>query len=154
MNILFTCAGRRNYLLRYFREELQSKGKIYAADMNSTAPALQEADHWFVVPALTDDAYIPTIVKICEQENISLVISLNDVELPLLAKYRSEFRRAGAELLISSEEVVDICFDKLKTIDFLEKNELLSPRTFCDLQAAKSVLTGGEVGLPRVEQLC
>jgi carbamoyl-phosphate synthase large subunit len=44
MNILFTCAGRRNYLLKYFHEALNGRGKIYAADMSSSAPALHEAD--------------------------------------------------------------------------------------------------------------
>lgn len=148
MNILFTCAGRRNYLLKYFREELQGRGKIYAVDMNITAPALQEADASFVVPALTDTDYIPDIIKLCEQENIRLVISLNDVELPLLAKHRKTFKQIGTDLLVSSTEVIDICFDKVKTVDFLQEINLLVPRTFTSLMRAEKAISEGKIAFP------
>ncbi len=32
MNVLLTCAGRRNYLVHYFREALAGRGQVYAAD--------------------------------------------------------------------------------------------------------------------------
>ena len=44
MNILFTCAGRRHYLLQYFKEALKGDGKIIATDMQLSAPALILAD--------------------------------------------------------------------------------------------------------------
>ena len=40
MNILFTCAGRRTYLLKYFKEQLADDGLIAGTDMQLTAPAL------------------------------------------------------------------------------------------------------------------
>ena len=54
MNILFTCAGRRTYLLKYFKENMLSVDKIIATDMQLTAPALQVADVKLQVPALYD----------------------------------------------------------------------------------------------------
>ena len=44
MNILFTCAGRRNYLLEYFKEATGGKGSVIAADMSRSAPAMAVAD--------------------------------------------------------------------------------------------------------------
>ena len=44
INILFTCAGRRNYLINYFKDALDGNGQIIAADMNLTAPAMVDAD--------------------------------------------------------------------------------------------------------------
>ena len=44
MNIFFTCAGRRTYLLKYFKEQLKSEGLIIGGDMQLTAPALSAAD--------------------------------------------------------------------------------------------------------------
>ena len=52
MNILFTCAGRRTYLLKYFKEQLNGEGKIVATDMQLSAPALSAADCAEVVPAV------------------------------------------------------------------------------------------------------
>ena len=55
MNILFTCAGRRTYLLKYFRENLSEGDKIIATDMQLSAPALQAAD----------SRYLPEIQRGC-----------------------------------------------------------------------------------------
>ena len=40
MNILFTCVGRRTYLLKYFKEQLKGEGLIVGTDMQLSAPAL------------------------------------------------------------------------------------------------------------------
>ena len=53
MNILFTCAGRRTYLLKYFKENMSSEDKVVATDMQLTAPALQVADVKLQVPAVS-----------------------------------------------------------------------------------------------------
>lgn len=58
MNILFTCAGRRTYLLKYFKENLSEGDKIVATDMSLTAPALQVADMKLQVPAVYDSEYV------------------------------------------------------------------------------------------------
>ena len=148
MNILFTCAGRRNYLLKYFREALNGRGKIYAADMSRTAPALHEADESFAVPAVDDGAYIPALLELCKENSVGWVISLNDVELPILATHRAAFESIGTKLLVSSRQVVDICFDKLKTAEFLNENGLFYPETFIELPAALLALQQGRVKFP------
>lgn len=148
MNVLFTCAGRRNYLIRFFRDALNGEGKIVATDMIDTAPALQEADIPLVVPAVSSPGYVDSILMICEKYSIGLVISLNDTELPLLAKHEELFRNRGVKLLVSSEEVVDICFDKLKTIEFLKHLKLEYPATFLDIQSAETEIVNGTVQFP------
>ena len=57
MNVLFTCAGRRNYLIDYFRVALGGRGLIFAADSSSEAPTLQEADRAFVMPLVSHPGY-------------------------------------------------------------------------------------------------
>ena len=58
MNILFTCAGRRTYLLKYFKENMSAEDKVVATDMQLSAPALQAADVKIQVPAVYDPKYI------------------------------------------------------------------------------------------------
>ena len=84
MNVLLTCAGRRNYLVQYFREALAGNGQLYAADMDMTAPALQDADHAVQVPSVYDASYIDSLIAICSEHQIRMLISLNDLELPVL----------------------------------------------------------------------
>ena len=76
MNILFTCAGRRTYLLKYFKENMQEGDKIVATDMQLSAPALQVADVKLQVPAVYAENYIDKTLDICLQYDIKALISL------------------------------------------------------------------------------
>lgn len=130
MNILFTCVGRRNYLLGYFREFLSSTDCLVATDMNWFAPGMQEADVSVCVPSIYDPKYIPRLLSVIEEHQVDAVISLNDLELPILSKHRVEIEEMGAKLLVSNEWVIDITFDKLKTAHFLSSIGLRTPKTY------------------------
>lgn len=148
MNILFTCAGRRTYLLNYFKENMSYGDKIFAADMQLTAPALQVADVKIEVPEVYDKQYINKILTICEKYMIDALISLNDLELPQLAKQKKRFEELGVKMIISSPEVIDICFDKYKTAQWVESIGLNTPKTYITLASAKEALTKGEITFP------
>lgn len=62
MNILFTCAGRRTYLLKYFKENMSEGDKVVATDMQLSAPALQVADVKLQVPAVYDPKYVDNYI--------------------------------------------------------------------------------------------
>src|SRR5690606_5184387 len=128
MNILFTCAGRRNYLINYFKEDLKGEGKEFATDMQLTAPALVDADVALQVPAIYSEDYIPSLLKIVQDNNINCVISLNDLELPILSEAKAQIETLGAKVIVSNEEAIKIAFDKWETVKFLEANGLKSPK--------------------------
>lgn len=148
MNILFTCAGRRTYLLKYFRENLESGDKIIATDMQLSAPALQAADVKVQVPAVYADNYIDITLDICKEHNVDILISLNDLELPILADNKERFEAMGIKLIVSSPEVIDICFDKYKTAQWVESIGLNAPKTYVRLSDAKAALASGEISFP------
>src|SRR5690554_4307815 len=104
MNILFTCAGRRNYLINYFKEALNGCGKVLAADMQKTAPAMVDADMSFIVPGIYDINYIESIENIIKSESVDAIISLNDLELPILSENKSRLEESGCKVIISRSE--------------------------------------------------
>ncbi|WP_353120199.1 ATP-grasp domain-containing protein [Myroides odoratus] len=150
MNILFTCAGRRNYLINYFKEALQGKGKVFATDMQLTAPALVDADVALQVPAIYSADYIPSLINIVKEYQIDAVISLNDLELPILSEAKRKIEALGAKVIVSDEEAIKIAFDKWETVKFLEKNGLKSPMTFIDFNQAKKAIEEGKLKFPLV----
>lgn len=150
MNILFTCAGRRTYLLKYFKEQLGADGIIVGTDMQLTAPALTAADVKEQVPAVYADDYIDRTLEICHKYKINAVISLNDLELPVLAKNRQRFELEGVKLIVSSSEVIDICFDKYRTAQYIESIGLKSPKTFVNPDRAIEALKNGGLAFPLV----
>lgn len=150
MNILFTCAGRRTYLLKYFKEQLASEGKIIGADMQMTAPALSVADVKVAVPAVYDEHYVEVLLQICQDHKVDMLISLNDLELPILAENKPSFERIGVNVLVSSPDVIDICFDKKKTSEYVASLGLNTPKTYDNLDSALDALEVGELEFPVV----
>lgn len=148
MNILFTCAGRRTYLLKYFRENLSEGDRIIATDMQLSAPALQVADVKLQVPAVYDPKYVDTTLGICRQYKVDALISLNDLELPILAENKARFEADGVTVIVSSPQVIDICFDKYKTAQWIQSIGLKSPKSYVRLDEVKQALAKGEVAFP------
>lgn len=148
MNILFTCAGRRTYLLKYFKENMQDGDKIVATDMQLSAPALQVADVKLQVPAVYAEDYIDRTLEICREHDIKALICLNDLELPILAEQKTRFEELGVKVIVSSPHVIDIAFDKYKTAKWVEALGLNAPKTYIHLVDAKAALVAEDVHFP------
>lgn len=150
MNILFTCAGRRRYLLKYFKEVIGSDGKIVATDMQLSAPALTAADVKVQVPRVYAEDYVPKTLEICKEQKIDVLISLNDLELPILAEHKSDFEVLGVKVIVSDPAVIDVCFDKYKTAQFIESLGLKTPKTYVDYHEAVAAIKAGELKFPLI----
>ena len=147
---MLTCTGRRNYLVKFFQEALRDRGQVFAADACADAPALRQADKSFILPLLDHSAYIDALLTICQRHCVRLLISLNDLELLLLARHSTCFLRVGTIPVISSPEVVDTCSDKWKTFKFLKSSDLEAPNTYLTLADAREALARGDITFPLV----
>ena len=148
MNILFTCAGRRTYLLKYFKENMGPGDLIIATDMQLSAPALQAADVKIQVPAVYAEDYVKMTLGICDDHAVDALISLNDLELPIMAANKDRFEELGVKVIVSDPKVIDICFDKYKTAQWVESLGLNAPKTYVSLEDAKKALKRGEISFP------
>jgi carbamoyl-phosphate synthase large subunit len=145
MRILVTSVGQRGYLLDYFRQSLSGAGEILAADATPFAPAFHHADAAFVLPPVTDSRYDAALVGLCRDERIDGVLSINDLELPTLAALAPRLAQVGATAVVSSPEVVEMCFDKYATARALAARGIAVPLSLSD----EEVLTrGDELTLP------
>lgn len=149
-NVLLTCAGRRNYLVDFFKKALSGRGKVVCTDCSKTAPAMAEADIAVLVPRIYEPNYTEELLDICRRFDIALLVSLNDLDLPILSRNAKKFKEMGVALSVSDSSVIDICFDKLKTAKFLESIGLKAPKTYTSICEAKSALKSGELSLPAV----
>jgi carbamoyl-phosphate synthase large subunit len=150
MNILFTCAGRRNYLLNFFKEELKGEGLVMAADMQLFAPAMAVADKKFILEAVYAEGYIDSLLKICTENKVNALISLNDLELPLLSARKVEFEKIGTKVIVADMSAIDIAFDKKKTVEFANSIGVKTPKTFTNFNDALKALEKGDLSFPLV----
>jgi carbamoyl-phosphate synthase large subunit len=150
MNVMFTCAGRRNYLVKAFQEALRGRGQVFAADACAEAPALGWADKSFLLPPLSDASYFDALRTLCLEHSVLLLISLNDFELPVLARHSNRFLEVGTIPVISSPWVVETCFDKWKALQFLKASDLEAPETYLSLSDAREAVVRGNLTFPVV----
>ena len=135
-------------MLKYFREQLAGDGLIIGGDMQLTAPALSVADIKVQLPAVYAEQYVDVLLDVCSKHNVRLLISLNDLELPILADNKHRFEEIGTIVVVSSPDVIDVCFDKLKTAQFIERIGLKAPMTFVNLNEAEDAINKGKLHFP------
>lgn len=150
MNVLLTSAGRRSYLVEYFKDALKGAGRVIACNSTMNSTALIAADDWIESPLIYSDEYIPFLLDVIERHEIRLVLSLFDADLPVLAHNRRELEATGALVLVSSPKVVETCNDKWKTYLFLRESGIPAPATFLRLNDAVAALERGEICYPLV----
>lgn len=118
-NILITSAGRRVSLLKAFQQSLQISlpdARVYTADLNpSLSPACHFSDKAFYLPHVNEVNYVSELLRLCEEEQIALVIPTLDTELMIFARAKTAFDKEGITLLVSDESFIARCRDKWQT---------------------------------------
>jgi carbamoyl-phosphate synthase large subunit len=147
MNILLTSAGRRTYLIKYFKQAQCGKGLVHAANSILTYTLLQ-ADKYVLTPNIYDAGYIDFILNYCKENNIGAIISLFDIDLPILAKNNQLFCENGIKLVVSDYHVTEICNDKWLTYKFLSKIGIKQTPTFINISEAKLAIAKGAMTYP------
>ena len=148
MNILILSAGTRNKIVQYFKNELNGIGKVVATDCSNLAPAIYDADKYYIVPRITDENYIENIIDICKREKIDTLISLIDPELSLISKNIRLFNEIGVKPIISDYDKVEMCFDKYKMYEFLKKNNFNTPKSYINKEVFLEDLENKEISFP------
>lgn len=135
MNILILSAGTRNKIVQYFKKALKDTGKVIATDMSELAPAIYEADKYYIVPRMTAPNYLDTIYEICKKEQITGVLSLIDPELSLLAQNVDVFKSIGVEVIGSSYDLCEMTLDKFQMFHWLYNHNYKCAKSYVDKNA-------------------
>lgn len=135
MNILILSAGTRNKIVQYFVKTLNGTGKVIATDMCNLAPAIYEADKYYIVPKMTAPEYLDVVLDICKKEEITGVLSLIDPELSLLAENREKFEAIGTTVIGSSYTLCEMSLDKFQMYRWLETHGYRCAKSYMDKEA-------------------
>ena len=134
-------------MVEYFKQALNGTGKVYASNSILTY-TLEQADEYVLTPNIYDDSYISFLLDYCKQKNITAIISLFDIDLPVLAKNKELFKKEGITLVISDYNVTQICNDKWSTYEFLVRIGIKQTPSFINLAEAKQAIATGIVTYP------
>ena len=125
MVVLFTSVGQRVDIVRAFRA---AGAATLGVDADPLAPALYHCDRRVIVPRIADPAYVPTLAGLVREQEVGLVVPLNDLDFPVLARERVEL--APALVLLPDLEVSGRMSDKLDAHRFFVENGIPSPRSW------------------------
>ena len=143
MNILLTSAGRRTYLVRYFKEA-QKEGALVFASNSGMSPALCEADGHILTPLIYEDGYVDFLIDACRKRDIRMIIPLFDLDVWMLSKNRDRFLSEGILPAVSESSLTAICEDKALMAKELGKLGVRTPGTF--LSSEDFLSSGGFEG--------
>ena len=133
------------------QKALGASGEVLAADASPHAASMIEANgRGIVLPPFTNPGYFDRLLERCRGNNVRMLLSLNDFELPLLAHQAARFREAGVIPVVSDPEIVDLCFDKWRTFEHFMALGAPTPETCLGLTAAKAALRDGRLRFPLV----
>lgn len=148
MNILILSAGTRNKIVQYFVKTLNETGKVIATDMSNLAPAIYEADKYYIVPKMTAPEYLDVVLDICKKEEITGVLSLIDPELSLLAENREKFEAIGTTVIGSSYALCEMSLDKFQMYSWLETHGYRCAKSYMDKDAFYADVDAGVITYP------
>lgn len=147
-NILILSAGTRNKVVQYFRRILSGRGTVIATDCSTLAPAIYDADQYYIVPRMTAPGYLDVILDICKKEQVSGVLSLIDPELSLLAAHEAEFQALGTTVIGSSYALCEMSLDKFQMYQWLKAHGYRCAKSFMDLNAFSAEVDAGTLSYP------
>lgn len=148
INILILSAGTRDKVVQYFRKAFSGKGNVIATDMSELAPALYDADKYYIVPRMTAPNYLDVILDICKKEKITGVLSLIDPELSLLAENIRKFEAIGTKVIGSSYELCELALDKFQMYNWLTEHNYKCAKSYMDKEVFFADVEAGKISYP------
>jgi carbamoyl-phosphate synthase large subunit len=150
LNLFFTSAGRRDYLIEYFVAALGNRGCIHVGNSEPFCSAFTVGDYHVITPPIQSQDYIPFLLDYCRKEQIAAILPLLDIDIPVLARNKALFEKNGTKLIVPSLEVAELCNDKWLTYEFFRAKGISTPHTFIQLEAVYSALEAGIISFPLV----
>jgi len=139
LNTLITAAGGAAAvtIINAFRSQNEVPVRIIGVDVDPLASGIYLSDSKYLVPLASDPDYMPTILEICNKEQIDLVIPVYSAETPVFSLNKKEFESRNIGLIISDYLTVLTCIDKLRFYEFVSSIDLPTPKTYIPAEKEK-----------------
>tara|TARA_B100000315_G_scaffold177191_1_gene165752 strand:+ start:75 stop:1052 length:978 start_codon:yes stop_codon:yes gene_type:complete len=124
IKVLVTSAGVMSAVNIIKALKLQSEINIHiiASDMDLYAPGLYLADEYYKSPALINqNKYLTFISDVVIKKGIDIIIPCYSKEIKLFSENKDHFESLGAKMILPSPKAIDLCDNKLHSINLVNK---------------------------------
>ncbi len=128
-NILIAGVGGASLGTEIFKSlKLSGRYRLFGADISPYAYGLYEKG-FRKTYLVRRKSYISDLLAVCRKEKIDAVIPGGEEPLNLLFKNQERFKKTNIFLVLNSKKVIELCTDKIKTFNYLEKKKIPVPIT-------------------------
>lgn len=142
--ILVTSIGKRVQLIKHLSKSFNIVG-VDAGDLN---PCRYFVDKFYKIHKASDINYISNLLKICEDENVRIIIPLYEGEFSKLNDNKSLFEKINTKIMLSSEKIIEICKDKYKTFEYFTSEGIKTPKVYSKVEIENIIETMDTDKLP------
>ncbi|MGP3561693.1 ATP-grasp domain-containing protein [Geobacillus sp. BK01] len=121
INVLVTSISKKVPLLQAVRRAMKKmgiSGAVIGADRNGNCIGKYFVDEFWPMPSL-EHFTVEEFISICRKKQIDFIIPTRDGELPFFSFYRQAFEENGIFVMVSEQQAVDVCLDKLRFYEVL-----------------------------------
>jgi carbamoyl-phosphate synthase large subunit len=134
LRVLVTSVGSNTSIsvIKGLRRQTDYDVYIVGVDINNREDIAGSflCDSFYKIPLATDTInYVDALKKILTIESIDLLVPINNTEIEVIGKNRETLGKS-AFLLISPQETIETCNDKLKTYAFFQKTRIPTVSTY------------------------
>lgn len=151
-NVLLTCCGMHvsERIDNLRNNEDGVNVRVYACNSNpDNLPYGLDVEGCFVVPPIHHPDYITTVVEICKDNDIDIIIPNVTLELQFMADHKNDFEKHGIKVSIASSEAIKISNNKLH---LYERYPSLMPHTIATTSFHD--LLSFDASIPYPHRLC
>jgi carbamoyl-phosphate synthase large subunit len=129
-NILVTgCGGDIGQSIGKILKQSSYVNQFFGCDISDKNAGKFIFENFFVSERCTSPNYLSFVENVINEKNIDIVIPIAEPELRFYAEKGIVDKIGSAKLLTASLEAIEVGFDKLKTANFLEAENLPFPLT-------------------------
>lgn len=121
MNVLLLSIGAKHALVTFFTNKDSGFDKVVTTDCSPYSAGLFASTSHYIVPRMKDPDYIPSLVKICKDEQIDVIIPSQEDELILISDNIQAFKDINVLIVTSEADILKLCRDKLDLYKFLSE---------------------------------
>lgn len=138
--VLATSISRKTGLLKALRTAANKLGNIslIGGDLNKNATGKYFVDEFWEMPPLPE-LTAEHVIAYCKKRNIKLIVPSRDGELAFWASIKTKLMAQGISIMVSQEEAIHHCLDKLEFYRVLTGMEFPAIPTVSDIHELKGV---------------
>ena len=127
--------------------------RIIGTSVFTMGSGLYLYDVGYVVPYASDERFIPEIIRICNSENVQLILVGVDAEVAVFSKFKDLIEtKTKAKIVSSSQELTETFTDKFETYNYFLARNIAVPATIIPKDIEKTRNFCREIGFPIISK--